>query len=220
MQRKGVNNMAELLIETINPTVANLQRSTTDNKNWYLDGIFMQAEKQNGNGRIYPRDVLSEAVEKMAEKMSKGYNVLGELEHPETLTINLNNVSHVISSLTWDGNNVMGRAKILDTPKGEIVKALMKEGIKLGVSSRGSGATSYKNDITQVDSFILITIDIVATPSAPEAFPTSLRESLNEIYNNPKIISLSEAVVEDKTAQKYFEKEIRNFLNSVINKTK
>jgi len=109
--------MSELLIETLNPTVANLQRSTNDNKNWYLDGIFMQAEKQNGNGRIYPRDVLSEAVEKMAEKMSKGYNVLGELEHPETLTINLNNVSHVISSLSWDGNNVMGRAKILDTPK-------------------------------------------------------------------------------------------------------
>lgn len=210
----------QLLIETLNPGVARLQESKRDDKHWYLEGIFMQAEKQNGNGRIYPKSVLTEAIEKMSDKMTKGYNVLGELEHPETLTINLNNVSHVIESLRWDGNNVIGRAKVLDTPKGEIVKALMKEGIKLGVSSRGSGSTTYKDDITLVESFNLITVDIVATPSAPEAFPTSLRESLDVIYNNPKIISLSEAVVEDKTAQKYFEKEIRNFLNYVINKTK
>ena len=156
----------------------------------------------------------------MSDKMTKGYNVLGELEHPETLTVNLNNVSHVVESLRWDGNNVMGRAKVLDTPKGEIVKAFLKEGIKLGVSSRGSGSTTYKDDVTLVESFNLITVDIVATPSAPEAFPTSLRESIEEIYNDPKIVTLSEAVVEDKTAQKYFEQEIRNFLNSVINKTK
>jgi hypothetical protein len=180
----------------------------------------MQAEKKNGNGRVYPKSVLTEAVDKMSEKMSKGYNVLGELEHPEALTINLNNVSHVIESLRWDGNDVIGKAKILDTPKGEIVKALMKEGIKLGVSSRGNGSTSYKDDITLVESFNLITVDIVATPSAPEAFPTSLRESIDAIYNNPKIISLSEAVVDDKAAQKYFEKEIKSFLNSIINKTK
>ena len=110
--------------------------------------------------------------------------------------------------------------KILDTPKGEIVKALLKEGIKLGVSSRGSGSTAYNEGITLVESFNLITVDIVATPSAPDAFPTSLQESLNTIYNNPKIVSLSEAVMEDAAAQKYFEKEIKNFLNSVINKTK
>lgn len=212
--------MMDLLIETLNPTVANLQESVKDNKHWYLEGIFMQAEKKNGNGRIYPKNVLTEAVEKMSDKMSKGYNVLGELEHPEVLTVNLNNVSHVIESLGWDGNNVIGKAKILDTPKGEIVKALLKEGIKLGVSSRGSGSTAFKDDITLVESFNLITVDIVATPSAPEAFPTSLQESLESIYNNPKIVSLSEAVVEDNAAQKYFEKEIRNFLNSVINKTK
>jgi hypothetical protein len=209
-----------LLFETLNPSEAKLVESTKDNKHWYLEGIFMQAEKKNGNGRVYPKSVLTEAVDKMSEKMSKGYNVLGELEHPEALTINLNNVSHVIESLRWDGNDVIGKAKILDTPKGEIVKALMKEGIKLGVSSRGNGSTSYKDDITLVESFNLITVDIVATPSAPEAFPTSLRESIDAIYNNPKIISLSEAVVDDKAAQKYFEKEIKSFLNSIINKTK
>lgn len=212
--------MADLLIETLNPAIANLQESKKDDKHWYLEGIFMQAEKKNGNGRMYPRSVLTEAVERMSDKMSKGYNVLGELEHPEALTINLNNVSHVIEGLRWDGDNVIGRAKILDTPKGEIVKALLKEGIKLGVSSRGSGSTTYKDDITLVESFNLITVDIVATPSAPEAFPYSLQESLNNIYSNPKIVSLSEALVEDKAAQKYFEKEIKNFLNSVINKNK
>jgi hypothetical protein len=180
----------------------------------------MQAEKKNGNGRIYPKGVLTEAVEKMNDKMSKGYNVLGELEHPEALTVNLNNVSHVIESLRWKGDDVIGKCKILDTPKGEIVKALLKEGIKLGVSSRGSGATAYNEGITMVESFNLITVDIVATPSAPEAFPNSLQESLDVIYNDPKIVSLSEAVVEDTAAQKYLEQEIRNFLNSVINKNK
>ena len=212
--------MSELLIETLNPSVANLQESIKDNKHWYLAGIFMQAEKKNGNGRIYPKSVLTEAIEKMNDKMSKGYNVLGELEHPEVLTVNLNNVSHMIESLGWNGNDVIGRAKVLDTPKGNIVKALMKEGIKLGVSSRGSGSTTHSDDTTLVESFNLITVDIVATPSAPDAFPKSLQESLNEIYNDPKIITLSEAVIEDNAAQKYFEKEIKNFLNSVINKTK
>ncbi len=212
--------MSDLLIETLNPSEAKLTESKRDDKHWYLEGIFMQAEKKNGNGRIYPKGVLTEAVEKMNDKMSKGYNVLGELEHPEALTINLNNVSHVIESLRWSGNDVIGKCKILDTPKGEIVKALLKEGIKLGVSSRGSGSTAYNEGITLVESFNLITVDIVATPSAPDAFPTSLQESLNTIYNNPKIVSLSEAVMEDAAAQKYFEKEIKNFLNSVINKTK
>ena len=209
----------DLLIESLSPSVAMLVESQ-NGKDWYLDGIFIQAEKKNGNGRVYPKSVLIETIKTMSDKMTKGYNVLGELEHPETLTINLNNVSHVIQSLRWEGDNVLGRAKILDTPKGNIVKALMKEKIKLGVSSRGSGSTSYDNDITLVESFNLLTVDIVATPSAPEAFPTSLQESLHGIYNDPKIISLSEALLEDKAAQKYFDKEIRNFLNSVINKTK
>lgn len=209
-----------LLSEDLSPSEAKLVESVKDSKHWYLEGIFMQAEKKNGNGRIYPKSVLTEAVEKMSDKMSKGYNVLGELEHPESLTVNLNNVSHVIEALKWNGNDVIGRAKILDTPKGEIVKALLKEGIKLGVSSRGNGSTSYKDDITLVESFNLITVDIVATPSAPEAFPTSLRESLANIYNDPKIIPLSEAVMEDKAAQQYLEKEIKSFLISIINKRK
>ena len=217
--------MADILLtEELNPNQANLQESKTDGKNWYLEGIFMQSEAKNGNGRIYPKNVLTEAVTKINDKMSKGYTVLGELEHPDALTINLNNVSHVIESFKWSdggkGNDVIGRAKILDTPKGEIVKALLKEGIKLGVSSRGSGSTKHQDDITLVESFNLITVDIVATPSAPDAFPTSLQESLDTIYNDPKIITLSEAVVEDAKAQKYLQQEIQNFLNSVINKNK
>ena len=212
--------MSELLTEVLNPNQANLQESKTDGKNWYLEGIFMQSEAKNGNGRIYPKSVLTEAVARMNDKMANGYTVLGELEHPEALTVNLNNVSHVIESFKWEGNDVIGRAKILDTPKGEIVKALLKEGIKLGVSSRGSGSTKHQDNITLVESFNLITVDIVATPSAPDAFPTSLQESLDTIYNDPKIITLSEAVVEDQSAQKYLQQEIQNFLNSVINKNK
>lgn len=212
--------MNDLLIETLQPNVANLQESKTDGKNWYLEGIFMQSEAKNGNGRIYPKPVLTEAVENINNKMAQGYTVLGELEHPEVLTVNLNNVSHVIESFKWSGNDVIGRAKILDTPKGEIVKALLKEGIKLGVSSRGSGSTRHEDGITLVESFNLITVDIVATPSAPDAFPKSLQESMEIIYNDPKIKPLSEAVLEDEAAQKYFTKEIQKFLNSVINKNK
>ena len=210
----------DLLTEQLDPNVANLQESKTDGKSWYLEGIFMQSESKNGNGRIYPKAVLTEAVDKINSKMSKGYTVLGELEHPEALTVNLNNVSHVIESFKWEGDNVIGRAKILDTPKGEIVKALLKAGIKLGVSSRGSGSTIHENNTTIVESFNLITVDIVATPSAQEAFPSSLQESLDGIYNDPKIVSLSEAVVKDASAQKYLQQEITNFLNSVINKNK
>ena len=145
--------MSELLTEVLNPNQANLQESKTDGKNWYLEGIFMQSEAKNGNGRIYPKSVLTEAVARMNDKMANGYTVLGELEHPEALTVNLNNVSHVIESFKWEGNDVIGRAKILDTPKGEIVKALLKEGIKLGVSSRGSGSTKHQDNITLVESF-------------------------------------------------------------------
>jgi len=212
--------MNSLLIEQLNPNQANLQESIQDGKNWYLEGIFMQSEAKNGNGRIYPRNVLTEAVDKINDKMSKGYTVLGELEHPDVLSVNLNNVSHVIESFKWSGNDVIGRAKILDTPKGEIVKALLKEGIKLGVSSRGSGSTAQENGIVMVESFDLITVDIVATPSAPEAFPKSLQESLDVIYNDPKIKPLSEAILEDSAAQQYFTKEIQKFLKSVINKNK
>ena len=210
----------ELLTEALDPNVANLQESKTDGKSWYLEGIFMQSEAKNGNGRIYPKAVLTEAVDKINAKMKKGYTVLGELEHPDALTVNLNNVSHVIESFEWKGNDVIGKAKILDTPKGEIVKALLKAGIKLGVSSRGSGSTMHEHDTTIVESFNLITVDIVATPSAPDAFPSSLQESLTSIYNDPKIMTLSEAVVKDETAQKYLQQEIQNFLNSVINKNK
>ena len=209
-----------LLIEVLQPNQANLQESVKEGKHWYLEGVFMEADVKNGNGRIYPKQVLETAVSEIQDKIKKGYSVLGELEHPETLTINLNNVSHVIEDLYWKGNQVYGRAKILDTPKGEIVKALLKEGIKLGVSSRGSGTTRYEGDAILVESFKLVTVDIVATPSAPNAYPQSLKESLNEIFNDEKIIPLAEAVRNDKKAQQYFEKEIKNFLNNIINKFK
>jgi len=209
-----------LLIETIQPNVANLKESKNGEKNWYLEGIFMQGEVKNGNGRIYPMNVLTEAVEKAQNKLKSGYTILGELEHPDTLNVNLNNVSHMIESFWINGNNIYGRAKILDTPKGEIVKALLKEGIKLGVSSRGSGSTIYENNVTMVESFNLITVDIVATPSAPDAYPKGLNESIQEIIHDENIKTLSEAVREDTKAQAYLEKEIKQFLNNIINKHK
>jgi hypothetical protein len=220
MRRMNKMSKQQVLIETLNPNEAKIQESKQNGQHWYLEGIFMQSEKKNGNGRVYPKKVLEEAVNQINSKIDKGFNVLGELEHPDVLNINLNNVSHVIEKLEWRGNDVIGKAKILDTPKGEIVKALLKEGIKLGVSSRGSGSTRREGDKILIESFNLVTVDIVATPSAPDAFPQSLKESVEVIYNDPKIKPLSEAVLEDKAAQKYFEKEIKKFLENIINKIK
>ena len=141
------------------------------NKSATIQGIFMQAEGKNRNGRIYPKAILEKAVAKYsAEQVSKG-RAVGELNHPEGPTVNLDKVSHRITELKWDGNNVMGKALILNTPMGQIVKGLMEGGVQLGVSSRGMGSLVQRNGVNIVgNDFILATVDIVQDPSAPEAF--------------------------------------------------
>lgn len=214
---------SELLIETLAPNSACLAESQTGEgkeKKWYLEGIFMQTEKKNGNGRMYPKSVMEPAVKKLQERIEGGgAPVLGELEHPDTVSVRLDQVSHIIEGLWWNGNDIIGRAKILDTPKGAIVKALLKENINLGVSSRGTGSTRNNGEYILVESFNLVTVDIVATPSAPDAFPKSLLESYNakieEIYHNQTILTLAEATQNDKSAQKYFQKSVEQFLKGL-----
>lgn len=151
----------------------------TGEKNWYLSGIFMQAEKKNHNGRVYPRNVLMSEVNRYNNEYVSKNRAFGELGHPENPTINLDRVSHMITNLYPDGNNVVGKAKILDTPNGKIVKSLLEGGANLGVSTRGVGSLKPANGYQLVqDDFRLATAaDIVANPSAPDAFVQGIFEN-------------------------------------------
>ena len=154
-------------------------------KSSFIEGVYMQAEQKNRNGRIYTKPVLEAAVTKYVnEQVNKG-RAVGELNHPDGPTINLDKVSHRITELRWDGNNVMGKALVLDTPMGKIVKGLMEGGCQLGVSSRGMGSLEQKNGVSFVKpDFILATVDIVQDPSAPEAFVNGIMEGVEWIWEN------------------------------------
>jgi hypothetical protein len=154
-------------------------------KNAYIEGVFMMAEKENRNKRIYPKDVLAEAVKKYVTEQVKTGRAVGELNHPEGPTINLDKVSHKITELKFEGNNVVGKALILDTPMGKIVKGLIDGGVKLGVSSRGMGTVEEKDGKTYVkDDFMLSTVDIVQDPSAPAAFVDGIMEGVEWVYES------------------------------------
>ena len=154
-------------------------------KSVFIKGVFMQAEQENRNKRIYPKDVLSEATAKYVKEQVKTGRAVGELNHPEGPQINLDKVSHRITSLKFEGNDVVGRALILDTPMGKIVKGLVEGGCKLGVSSRGMGTVEQKEGKTYVkDDFVLATVDIVQDPSAPSAFVEGIMEGVDWIWEN------------------------------------
>ena len=163
-----------------------IQEGKNGKKNTFLEGIFMQAENKNKNGRIYTREILTQAVDKFVNEQVITGRAVGELNHPESPAINLDKVSHRITELKWDGNNVMGKALILDTPMGQIVKGLVEGGVQLGVSSRGMGSLDFKNGANYVrDDFMLNTIDIVQDPSAPNAFVNGIMEGVNWEEDKP-----------------------------------
>jgi hypothetical protein len=174
------------LIKEINQELEYITESAAEGKkNTFIRGIFMQAEQQNRNNRIYQKPVLEKEIERYQNLISEKRS-LGELGHPPNPTINLNQVSHLITGLKWDNNNVIGEAKILDTPMGKIAKNFIEEGVKLGVSSRGVGSLTQGKDgisIVQPD-FHLATVDIVADPSAPDAFVEGIMESAEWICEN------------------------------------
>lgn len=158
-------------------------------KNVYLTGVFMQAERKNRNGRVYPKRILEPALQKYVTEQVETGRAVGELGHPEGPTVNLDKVSHKLCELYWDGDNVMGKALILNTPMGNIVKGLIEGGVKLGVSSRGMGTLARINGSLSVkEDFILNTIDIVQNPSAPEAFVNGIMENYEFFVNGTEII--------------------------------
>lgn len=209
--------MSELvLIESMSATDGNIITETfKENKDVFLHGVFMQAEQRNRNGRVYPLSEMVNNVSAMNEHIKEFGGIFGELDHPrDRLSIAMDRVSHVITELYMDGNNVIGKAKLLDTPMGEIAKAIARSKVRYGVSSRGAGQV---NESGQVSGFRLVTIDIVATPSAQGAMPSTVFESL-ENYKHGEIISLAEALKQDDAAQKYFKKEIEKFIHEIFQK--
>jgi len=153
-------------------------------KDFYIEGVFMQANKKNRNGRVYPTSVLEREVERYTKEYVEQNRAFGELGHPSGPTINLERVSHMIKELKKDGNNFMGKAKIMDSPYGTIVKNLINEGAKLGVSSRGMGTLKVKNGANEVqnDFYLATAADIVADPSAPDAFVEGIMEGVEWIF--------------------------------------
>ena len=154
-------------------------------RKYMIEGVFAQAEKQNRNGRVYPRAVLETATDKYNNEQVATGRAVGELGHPDSPTINLDRVSHRITELRWDGNNVIGRAQILETPMGQIVKGLMDGEVRLGVSTRGMGSIKNSGGKTVVSGdFILSTVDVVQDPSAPDAFVNGIMEGIDYFIDN------------------------------------
>lgn len=201
----------QLLIEHLNPVQTQFIESHDSQKNLFLVGKIMAAEQKNLNGRIYPLSEIAKAVKLITEKAGSGEFILGELTHPDNLTIDLKNVSHIITEAWMDGSNAIGRCKILNTPSGIIVKNLIEGGVKLGVSSRGTGNVTSEG---MVESFDFVTLDIVGNPSGPGCYPDAIREA----QGDKKILTLAEAVQHDPKAQKYLTSEILKFITTITRK--
>ena len=182
-----------------------VEENENGKKDYFIEGIFMQSEIKNRNGRIYPKEVIQKEVKRYNKEFVEQDRAFGELGHPEGPTINLDKVSHMITKLEEDGNNFVGRAKILSTPNGQIVKNLIDDGAKLGVSSRGLGSLESKGNAQYVkDDFQLATAgDIVADPSAPEAFVEGIMEGVEWVYESGilKAKDIDEMQKELKTAR-------------------
>ena len=174
----------KLITEQLTSVQYLVEKKEDGTKNVFIEGIFMQAEKPNKNGRRYPRGIMEKEIARYQDLISEKRS-LGELGHPPNPQINLNQVSHLITGLRFEGNDIIGKAKILDTPMGKIAKNFLEEGVCLGVSSRGLGSLKERNGINEVqDDFHLATVDIVADPSAPDAFVQGIMESAEWILDN------------------------------------
>jgi len=175
-----------LLITEVNDNINLVTEEVNGEKQYHIDGIFMQAEQKNRNGRVYPQKTLIKEVQRYNNEYVKTNRAMGELGHPDGPQLNLERVSHLIKELRVDGNDIYGKAKILDTPYGKIVKDLIKEGVKIGVSSRGMGSLKQNKDgVNEVqEDFSLAAVDIVADPSAPDAYVQGIMEGKEWVWEN------------------------------------
>ena len=193
--------------------VESVKEGDGDLKTLYMKGIFIQGGVKNANERIYPVNEIETAVDTLNKQVSEGYSVLGEVDHPDDLKINLDRVSHMITSMWMDGANGFGKLKILPTPMGQLVRTMLESGVKLGVSSRGSGNV---NDMDgRVSDFEIITVDIVAQPSAPNAYPKAIYESLMNMKHGHKMLEIAKEVQGDKKVQRFLGEEVKRLINEL-----
>ena len=191
---------------------------TTENdkggKDLFLKGICIQGGVRNANQRVYPVTEIGRAVETLNDQISGGYSVLGEVDHPEGLNINLDRVSHMITEMWMDGPNGYGKLKVLPTPMGNLVKTMLESGVKLGVSSRGSGNVT-EDGSGQVSDYEIITVDVVVQPSAPGAYPTPIYEHLLNARGGYQALRLAREVQGDAKAQNYLKESLINIIKGL-----
>lgn len=177
-----------------------------DKKSLYMKGIFIQGGIKNANERVYPVSEIESAVNTLNEQITTGYSVLGEVDHPDDLKINLDRVSHMITQMWMDGANGFGKLKILPTPMGMLVTTMLESGVKLGVSSRGSGNVNEADG--RVSDFEIITVDVVAQPSAPNAYPKAIYEGMMNMKYGHKTLQIAKEAQGNKKVQKYLRDEV------------
>jgi len=185
-----------------------------DGKNLYMKGICIQGGIKNANQRVYPVDEIERAVKTLNDQITGGYSVLGEVDHPDDLKINLDRVSHMITEMWMDGPNGYGKFKILPTPMGQLVRTMLESGVKLGVSSRGSGNVSG-DGTGKVSDFEIITVDVVAQPSAPGAYPTPIYEHIMNARGGYNALRIAKEVKGDSKAQKYIKESLLEIINKL-----
>jgi hypothetical protein len=190
-----------------------LESDDKDGKSLYLKGIAIQGGIRNANGRVYPVDEIERAVKTLNDQIQNGYSVLGEVDHPEDLKVNLDRVSHMITQMWMEGPNGYGKMKVLPTPMGNLVRTMLESGVKLGVSSRGSGNVSEAGG--QVSDFEIITVDVVAQPSAPGAYPTPVYEHLMNARGGYRAFQVAQEVKEDPKAQKYLKESLLHIIKGL-----
>ena len=208
--------MSMILTEQNLDGIQTIEEAAKDgkNKSLYLQGVFMEANAKNRNGRTYKLEEMKREVDRINAGFTEGNYVLGELDHPSgSLEVSLKNVSHKITEMKMSGNQAIGKAQILEkTQAGSILKGLVESGVRVGVSSRGKGQL---NESGEVSNFHLVTIDAVATPSAQNAYPESIMESLEAYHRGEIVNDLAEAVIYDQKAQQYFLKEMQKFIETM-----
>jgi hypothetical protein len=183
-------------------------------KTLYMKGIFIQGGVKNANERIYPVTEIESAVETLNKQIQEGYSVLGEVDHPDDLKINLDRVSHMITNMWMDGANGFGKLKILPTPMGQLVRTMLESGVKLGVSSRGSGNVNDYDG--KVSDFEIVTVDIVAQPSAPNAYPKAIYESLMNMKHGHKLLEIAkDAQGGNKKVEKFLKEEVLRLIKDL-----
>ena len=210
--------MALYLKEDLTFTQAGIQIISEDaadgkGKNLFMKGIFIEGGVKNANQRVYPVHEIDKAVTTINEQLKGGYSVLGELDHPDDLKINLDRVTHMIEQMWMDGPCGYGKLKILPTPMGKIVESMLSSGVKLGVSSRGSGNVNESSG--HVSDFEIITVDIVAQPSAPHAYPKAIYEGLMNMRGGHRVLEMAKDAGTNQKVQKYLEKEVVRLINDL-----